>query len=189
MSRLPATDPAVVLAAASGDEQAWRVLYRTWTPTVLAWCGYHGGSRVDRVEAAQESFVRLHRVLGRLQKPESFSSFLHGIVLRVVREHRRRSWWSRWLDVVLPEAVCAAPSPERRAQLSETVRDLEDVLDALPAHHREILVLCRVQGLDHVEAAAVLDISPHTVRSRLSRAQRAFDERCRKRGLVAAEVT
>ncbi len=185
---IPTINPDTVLGAQQGDEQAWCVLYRTWTPVVIGWCAYHGGSSIDREEAAHESFIRLHRIIGRLRAPESFPSFLYGIVIRVVREHRRSSWWSRWVPVALAERAIDSPSPERRVELTQAARDLEAVLDSLREHHREVMILCRVLGHSHTEAANLLGISPNTVRSRLGRAQKIFDERIRKRGLVTLEA-
>lgn len=53
---------------------------------------------------------------------------------------------------------------------------IERAIDALPEPHRSILVLVDLQEHSYEEAAAILQIAPGTVRSRLFRARRLIQE-------------
>jgi RNA polymerase sigma-70 factor (ECF subfamily) len=69
----------------------------------------------------------------------------------------------------LPEAIISGGQEER-----EAMRELADRFNALPAVQREALWLVVVDGLDYAEAAAVMQVPPGTLRSRLSRARESL---------------
>jgi RNA polymerase sigma-70 factor (ECF subfamily) len=51
---------------------------------------------------------------------------------------------------------------------------LQQALEQLPVHYREILLLCEVEEMSYSEISATLAIPTGTVMSRLSRARRAL---------------
>lgn len=63
------------------------------------------------------------------------------------------------------------PSPFDATVASETGRRLDAAIAALPAAHREALLLVAVEGMKPSEAAAVCGITPEAMRQRLSRAR------------------
>lgn len=67
-----------------------------------------------------------------------------------------------------------SPSPFDATVATETGRRVEEAIAALPAAHREALLLVAVEGMKPAEAAAVCDITPEALRQRLSRARAAI---------------
>jgi len=67
-------------------------------------------------------------------------------------------------------------SPFEATVANETGRRLDAAIAALPAAHREVLLLVAVEGLKPGEAAAVCGITPEAMRQRLSRARAAVAE-------------
>lgn len=63
-----------------------------------------------------------------------------------------------------------------RAGAQRVGRELATALAALPARHRDVLLLVAWAGLGYEETARALDIPVGTVRSRLSRARRTLRE-------------
>ena len=63
------------------------------------------------------------------------------------------------------------PSPFEMAAASELDRRVERALAALPARHREVLLLVAVEGFTPAEAAGVCGVTPEALRQRLSRAR------------------
>lgn len=63
---------------------------------------------------------------------------------------------------------------------SEQVSRLSRAMARLADEHRAIIVLRDVRGLEYEELAAVLDVPPGTVRSRLFRARKALREQLEK---------
>ena len=65
-----------------------------------------------------------------------------------------------------------APGPESEAGRSHVRAVLERAVDRLPAAFRAVFVLREVEGLDIAETAALLQLRPETVKTRLHRARR-----------------
>jgi RNA polymerase sigma factor (sigma-70 family) len=190
---LPPPDPRQILAAQQGSAEAWRALFGRWSPVVVGWCRYLGSGRVDPEDAAHEVFVRLHHRFGALDSPEQFRAFLYGITRRVVAEQRRRQWWQRFSPWPQRPLAETRPDPERLCSLGEVAGQIDQILEQLPSHYREVVVLCAVEGLTHSEAAELLGLPAGTVKSRLSRGYATFRAEADRRGLtfhaVLAEVT
>ena len=66
------------------------------------------------------------------------------------------------------------PSPFESTVANETGRRLDEAIAALPAAHREALLLVAVEGMRPGEAATVCGITPEAMRQRLSRARAAI---------------
>lgn len=66
------------------------------------------------------------------------------------------------------------PSPFDTTVANETGRRVDAAIAALPAAHREALLLVVVEGMKPAEAAAVCGITPEAMRQRLSRARSAI---------------
>lgn len=70
----------------------------------------------------------------------------------------------------LPEEEPPALAPSRH-EAALDLRDVERALDGLSLEHREVLLLVGLEQLDYAEAAAILNVPPGTVMSRLARAR------------------
>jgi RNA polymerase sigma factor (sigma-70 family) len=185
-SNLPHWDPADVVGATQGDTAAWSRLATTWGPVVLRWCSYLGGQKVDPEDAAQQVFVVVWRRLDTLRTPERFPSWLYGITRRVLADQRRSAWTRRWLPGIQPDRIDDRPSPERQVVSSELSRRVSDALERLSPKHRELLILCDLQGHTVMEAAEMADIRLNTAKSRLIRARLRFAEVAEAMGLDAS---
>jgi RNA polymerase sigma factor (sigma-70 family) len=183
---IPSWDPADIVGAADGDSAAWSRLAASWGPVVLRWCSYMGGSKVDPEDAAQQVFVTVWRRLHTLRDPERFPSWIFGITRRVLSDQRRSAWARRWLPGVTPDRIDSQPSPERSAVQTELSQRVSDALDRLSPKHREVLILCDLQGHTMIEAADIIDIRLNTAKSRLIRARLHFGEIASAMGLDAS---
>ncbi len=183
---LPHWDPADVIGASQGDSAAWSRLARTWGPVVLRWCSFLGGHKVDPEDAAQQVFVVVWRRLDSLREPDRFPSWLFGITRRVLADQRRSAWTRRWLPGVQPDRIDNKPSPERRALQSEISKRVGAALDRLSPKHRELIILCDLQGHTVVEASDMVGIRLNTAKSRLIRARLKFADIAGAMGLDAS---
>ncbi|MDS4069027.1 MAG: RNA polymerase sigma factor [Candidatus Competibacter sp.] len=73
----------------------------------------------------------------------------------------------------LPEEDPPALAPSRH-EVALDLRDVERALDGLSLEHREVVLLVGLEQLDYAEAAAILNVPPGTVMSRLARAREAL---------------
>jgi RNA polymerase sigma-70 factor (ECF subfamily) len=108
------------------------------------------------------------RSLDRFRWESSFSTWLLGIGLNVVRDEIRRS--ARSLEVEMEEL----PDPPAQAVFTDERIDIERSIALLPDGYRVVLVLHDVEGMKHEEIAQRLDITTGTTKSQLSKARRAL---------------
>jgi RNA polymerase sigma-70 factor (ECF subfamily) len=182
MTRLP--HPWLVTRALEGGERELDDLAKAWLPHVYHWCHRLGGPTVDAEDAAHDALMVLCRRLQRVSSPEQFPAWLFGIVRRVVANHRRKAWVRRWVPTPFREGPSPDRSPESRTEAHRAAERVWAVLDALPPHQREVLVLCHLEEHSATEAADLLGIPPGTVKSRLRAARKAFRAICDTPSLV-----
>jgi RNA polymerase sigma-70 factor (ECF subfamily) len=134
-------------------------------------------------DVVQDVFLVLHRRLGEYDGRASVRSWLFGILMRVVRDHRRR--YRRKGVPCVPHApdsssniaaVSAEPSPAALAERSEQVALLRRLLGLLDEDKQTILVLAYLEQMSVPEIAEILTLNLNTAYSRLRAAKRSFDE-------------
>lgn len=149
-------------------------LCTVWLPVVLGWTLRLGGPRIDPEDAAHDVFLVVFRRIGELERSDALQSWLFGITRRVIAAHRRRAWLRRWLPGTPPERPDPGPDPARLAEQADVASQVWSALERLPAHHREVLVLCDLEERADSEVADLLGVPKGTVKSRLRRARLAL---------------
>jgi RNA polymerase sigma-70 factor (ECF subfamily) len=173
-------------AVTGGERDALEWLFTRWMPVTLQWCRRLGGPRVDPEQAAQDVFVTVLRRVYTVRSAEVFPSWLFAVTRRILAQHRRRAWSTRWdagtrIEDLQP--IDAGIDPER----AQRIRDIWAAVDALPIKLRETLVLCDIEERTALEASELLDVPVGTVRSRLRRAREEFQLLALRRGLWTEE--
>lgn len=176
-SRHMVLDVDLVCEAREGKPEAMGRLLDAWVPVVISWCARLGGPTIVAEDAAQDVFERVIDRIVVLQAPEAFPSWLFQITRRVLAQHRRRAWLRYWLPGATTESADPGPDPLRVSEGAQLSLRVREALAQLPAHHREVLVLCDLEERPDTEAADFLGIPRNTVKSRLHRARAALRER------------
>jgi RNA polymerase sigma-70 factor (ECF subfamily) len=138
-------------------------------------------SAVD--DAVQEIFVVVHRRLASFEARAAIRTWLFGIVLRVVRHHRRTlrrkpaQLGGKGADHDVESVVDAvSQGPHESAAKAEAVRALHALLDELDDDKREVFVLAELEQLTVPEIAEAIDANVNTVYSRLRAARKDFEQ-------------
>ena len=179
---MPATtqDREWAARAASGDQDAFRAIYREHVRPVY-WIA-HGilGSASDAEDVVQETFVVAWRKLPGFELlGESLLPWLATICRfqaanRLRRLRRDRASTADAVDETLPATV----SVEDQVITASLAARIAAEVERLDEIDREIFRLCAVDGYAYEAAAAELGVSHAVVRNRLSRV------RSRLRGAV-----
>ena len=152
-----------------GEERAFRELYRRHSPRLLGFIArLLGRSEAEAEDAVQETWLRVCRSLGGFRWESSFSTWLLGVGLNVVRDEIRRC--SRSIEIPMEEF----PEPPAQRIFADERIDIERSISLLPDGYRMVLVLHDVEGMKHEEIAHRLDITAGTSKSQLSKARRAL---------------
>jgi RNA polymerase sigma-70 factor (ECF subfamily) len=169
-------DATLLSRLAQGDEAAFTALYRRRQGGIYRFALQMSGSEAIAEDVTQEVFLLLIRGGSSYDSRRgSVQAFLYGVARNYVLRALDRRPESTIEHETEPSAAGAdALANLTRAEMLESVR--QAVL-ALPAHYREVVVLCDLEEMDYADAAEALGCAIGTVRSRLHRARGLLTEK------------
>ena len=179
-------DEDLLRLAVAGDEAAFTALYRRRQQSVYRFALQMSGSRPVAEDVTPEVFLALVRD-GQRFDPERgrLLAFLFGIARNHVlrRSERERAF----IPMTEPEdggqagvILTTEGDPLSELTRGEMIARVRAAVLALPAHYREVVVLCDLHEMSYGEAAGVIGCAVGTVRSRLHRARAMLIERLRE---------
>jgi len=168
-------DATLALAAAAGDRAALELLLDRHADLVHAVCRRIVGNPDDALDATQEALIAVARGISRFDGRSRLTTWLYRIATNAALDELRRRTRRPVPYETLPEAGLAAAG--RAAPDTDAVDarlTIDDALAQLPDEFRVAVVLRDLCDLDYAEIAAVLELPPGTVRSRISRGRTAL---------------
>lgn len=155
----------------SGDRSAFADLIAPHAEVAFRMAVVISGSAEDAEDACQEAFVRAHRYLGRFRRGHPFRPWLLAIVANQARNARRSTKRRQaTLERVLLLERPAVGDAGTDALSAVARQELIGALGRLDERDRTVIACRYLLDLPERETAAVLDVAPGTVKSRLSRA-------------------
>jgi RNA polymerase sigma-70 factor (ECF subfamily) len=157
----------------NGDHTAFEALVRLHQRMIHSLTYRMTGSLADAEDLAQETFLRAYEQLDAFQGNSRFSSWLYRIAINACLNWRRREM--RRHEVHSDQALAAQADAETAESASDRGRlsdEIQAALLRLPAKQRAAIVLTVYDGLNHAEAARVLNCSETTVSWRIFSARK-----------------
>lgn len=181
------SDGELLRLMVAGDEPAFTALYRRHQGFVYRFALLMSGAASIAEEVTQEVFLAL---MCEARRYDPARGALPPYLCGIARNHVRRLMERERLYVSLAEEVEAGEGvlltslttgddPFGNCTRNEVIKLVRQAVLALPAHYREVVVLCDFQELSHAEAALALDCPVGTVNSRLHRGHALLLERLR----------
>jgi len=158
-----ASNPDVV-AARTGDREAFGRLYRRYARPVFLELASRVGSSQDAEDALQATFLAAWTKLPRLRRPSRFVAWLFSIARNKARDQMRG---------VVPRVVLVGNDVElfaARGQGEADVDGLRELVAGLKPKSRAIILLRVVEGWSAKEVAAAQGVSVSTVRRKYAEA-------------------
>lgn len=123
-------------------------------------------------DAAQETALRVLRLIPDFRGESSFSTWSMGIAINVVREMRRK----RRPDLPgdLPEVAGEGNGPEEQVAQTELKGVVASALEKLSDRQREVIVCRYFEEMSTEDTAKAMDCAPGTVKATLHQALRAL---------------
>jgi len=194
------SDEQLVVAHRAGDDTALRVLIERYQGELHGFLTRLVGTRAGADDVFQEAFLQVHLSADNFDEERRFKPWLYTIAANkgrdLLRRQKRRSAVS--LDapigaqsdaslVDLLDGVNIAPGSTLES--SDEASIVKYVVDELPSHFREILLLSYFQKMSYAQISDSLAIPLGTVKSRLHAAVACFAESwklaCSRRGIRA----
>jgi len=179
----------LIRRAQAGDESAFEALVRAHQRRAYGIARNLVPSDEDARDLTQEAFLRVFRNLQRFDFQHPFATWLHRIVTNLGIDHLRKRRLvlagGRAEDGEEPPELEVAddsqPAPSERLEARETALEVRDVIDSLAPHFQAVLVLRELEGLPCTEIAEIVGATHVTVRWRLHRGRKLFQEEWERR--------
>lgn len=131
-------------------------------------------------DVVQEVFVIVHRRLRDFEGRSALTTWLFGITLRVVRDHKRsaarRPSGEGPSGPIDPDSLrTSSPGPSDSMEKAEAVRLLHTLLDEMDDERREVFVMAELEQMPMPEIAVVVGANVNTCYARLRAARQAFE--------------
>jgi RNA polymerase sigma-70 factor (ECF subfamily) len=186
----------LIRRAQQGEERAFEALVRRHQGRAIGIARSLVPSDEDARDLAQEAFLRVFRNLERFDFQHPFPTWLHRIVTNLAIDHlRKRRLVLRSsgegeddepeIDVVDEHQ----PAPSQRMESLETAGKVREVIDSLAPHFQTVLVLRELEGMACTEIADIVGATHVTVRWRLHRGRKLFQEEWERRERLAGANT
>jgi len=147
------------------------LLFRQEGRRLVALARFFTDDRTAAEDLVQEAFIRLSRNAHRIRDGDKAAAYLRSIVVNLARDHNRRGLVSLRHR---PPAVPDEPSAEETATRESSRREVVAALRSLPHRQRECLALRYYLELPVDEIAALLGLSPNSVKTHLKRGLRGL---------------
>jgi RNA polymerase sigma-70 factor (ECF subfamily) len=164
-----------------GDAEAWRALVGRYEKRLLYFVRRLVDDERDAWDVLQQTWMSALTSIAKLDEPRALRTWLYRIARNEAVNHLRRN--GRRIEAIDSAAIetVADESIDGDEWSAETAEQVHAALGKLSLPHREVLTLHFLEDASVEEIAAVLDVPPGTVKSRLHYARAALREQLETR--------
>jgi RNA polymerase sigma-70 factor, ECF subfamily len=187
----PASDAAVMLRVAAGDESAFNFLVEKHNRPVIHFLYRMVHNQAVAEELAQEVFLRVYRARDSYRAEARFTTWLYRIATNLAVNQARdtkheRSTQTVYLDApdeetgTTPDVADDEPLVEERLMKDERMAAIRNHVMALPERQRMAVLMHKYQGMDYRQIGDVLKLSESATKSLLFRAYQTLREKLKE---------
>jgi RNA polymerase sigma-70 factor (ECF subfamily) len=198
LSTDPGGDDTVVLAAKSGDEQAFGSLVQRYQPKIFAVALRYTRIPQDAEDVVQQTFQKAFIHLHRFEGKSSFSTWLTRIAInealmflrrgRALREVSLDDSRTDETDARPLEIPDSGPDPEMSYLQREGAQVLSAAIDNLTLRMRTAIELRELAELSTRETARRMGVSVAAVKARIFHGRSKLRKTLRRHGITARSV-
>jgi len=181
------TDEELLVAYREGERAAFVALLERYRGEVLNFLTRFLGNRAAAEDVFQDTFLQIHLSAESFDADRTFKPWLFTIAANKARDfHRRRKRraaaslsapiggsedGAEFVDLL----AGGETTPDVPVEQAEQASLVKRVVDDLPGHYREILLLSYFQRMSYQQIAETLEVPLGTVKSRLHSAVASFE--------------
>ena len=152
-----------------GDRLAFKELYERYCKAMFSTCVRLINNNAEAEDVLQESFIEAFKGLDKFEYRTSFGGWLKQIcVNRCINHLKKRK--IRWTDM---DSMDGFEQTEENVidenLVSLKVDSIKNAIKQLPDGYRTVLSLYLLEGYDHEEIAAILNVAESTTRTQYIR--------------------
>jgi len=184
----PASDAAIMLRVAEGDEASFTYLAQKYHRPMIHFLFRMVSNQAIAEELAQEVFLRVYRARESYRAEARFTTWLYRIATNLAVNYARdtkneRTAQTVYLDQPDPETGTTPdladdePSAEQGLIREERMAAIRRHVMALPERQRMAVLMHKYQGMDYRQIGEVLKLSESATKSLLFRAYQTLREK------------
>ena len=184
----PASDAAIMLRVAAGDEAGFNYLVEKYHRAMIHFLFRMVRNQAIAEELAQEVFLRVYRSRESYRAEAKFTTWLYRIATNLAVNHARdtrheRAAQTLYLDApdeetgTKPDVADEEPSVEQRLLRDERMAAIRKHVMALPERQRMAVLMHKYQGMDYRQIGEVLKLSESATKSLLFRAYQTLRDK------------
>lgn len=166
----------------TGDECAFEKLFLKYYFALVNFAFSYLKSTHEAEEVVQEVFADCWERKNQLDPTKNIKTYLfQSVKFQSMDILKHRKVVNRYQSELMNEKETQTqPEPQINSSEEEFVNAVQEAIDDLPNRAKRVYVLHRKEGLTYKEIAEVMDISPKTVESQMSRALQILRNRLDK---------
>ena len=182
------TDADCMSRIASGDSGAFAEIVRRYQDSIVNLVYRFVGDWDTALDLAQDAFLRVHRRATTFKPDGNARSWLFTVAVNIARDYLRRKprivFLDRFEGASDPErdrrGRRAGATPPEILEQEEARRLVQVAIGRMNDFQRTMLLLRDFEGLSYEEIAGVVGCEVGTVKSRIHRARKHFEETYRE---------
>lgn len=139
----------------------------------------------DAYDASQDALLKAFKYIKNFKEESSFSTWIYRITVNVCldmikKNKEKRNVISIEQQISLKDNDVTIQFEDKSQNVMEDIlknerkKVLHEAIDALPAHHREMIILRDIEGFSYEEIAQITKNNAGTVKSKINRARNAL---------------
>ena len=187
----PASDAAVMLRVAAGDEASFNFLVQKHHRAMIHFLFRMVRNQAVAEELAQEVFLRVYRARDSYRAEAKFTTWLYRIATNLAVNHARDTKHERTAQTVYldapdeetgttPDVADDEPSVEQKLMRDERMAAIRKHVMALPERQQMAVLMHKYQGMDYRQIGEVLKLSESATKSLLFRAYQTLRDKLKE---------
>ncbi len=154
-----------------GDSLGYKALYQRYSKAMYNTCLRMLNNETEAEDILQESFIEAFKNLDSFEYRTSFGGWMKTICInRCINQLKKRK--INWVDIEKVQDYNETEDGDRdENEIALQVASVKKAIMKLPDGYRTVLILYLLEGYDHEEIAAILNVAQSTTRSQLVRAK------------------
>lgn len=192
LNRENMTDRELIERALEQDSEAFEQLFVRYKDEILQrYLQKTGNNHPDANDMLQETFVKVYVNLHRYKPEYTFGQWIHTIARNTFIDYTRKKkdnmlsidQQEKGVQRINPPSN--SPTPEEKMILSQSSKELDQMLEQLPPRYGTMIVMRFVKEYSYEEIAGMLNLPLGTVKTQIHRArERLYKMICNNDGIL-----
>ncbi|MBL7472457.1 RNA polymerase sigma factor [Robertkochia sp. 1368] len=166
---------SLIKRAKAGDREAQNEIYKRYAPKMLGVCRSYVSDLQYAEDIMVTGFFKVFDQISKFREEGSFEGWMRRIMVRQCIDHLRKKRPEQFVDPS-EDALLDGADPGNWSDTLE-VELLQRLIDDMPEGYRSVFLLYAVEGYQHKEIAAVLNISESTSKTQLFKARKLLQHK------------